>query len=46
MVQAEFSLMDERSELTLDVEAAPDVATVRCRGRLTLTSSGELRQTQ
>lgn len=36
--------MNERKELTLDVDAAPDVATVRCHGRLTLTSSGDLRQ--
>ena len=37
--------MDERRELTLVVDAMPDVATVRCQGRLTLTSSDELRQT-
>ena len=37
--------MHEHKELTLDVDAAPDVATVRCHGRLTLTSVGELRST-
>ena len=37
--------MDERRELTLDVDASPDVATVRCQGRLTVTSAAELRET-
>jgi anti-sigma B factor antagonist len=37
--------MHERKELTLDVDATPDAATVRCHGRLTLTASGELRET-
>jgi anti-sigma B factor antagonist len=37
--------MHEHRELVLDVDAAPDVAMVRCHGRLTLTSSNELRNT-
>jgi anti-sigma B factor antagonist len=37
--------MHEHKELTLDVDAAPDVATVRCHGRLTLTSAADLRGT-
>ena len=37
--------MSEKPELTLDVDAVADAATVRCRGRLTLTSAGELRAT-
>lgn len=37
--------MHEHQELALDVDAAPDVATVRCHGRLTLISSNELRDT-
>jgi anti-sigma B factor antagonist len=37
--------MQEKKELILDVDAATDTATVRCTGRLTLTSSNELRET-
>ena len=37
--------MSEKPELTLDIDATSDAATVRCHGRLTLTSAGELRNT-
>lgn len=37
--------MSEKPELTLEVDAAADAATVWCRGRLTLTSAAELRDT-
>jgi anti-anti-sigma factor len=37
--------MQEHQELTIDVDAAADVATVRCHGRLTLTSATDLRNT-
>ena len=35
--------MPDQNELTLDVEVVADMATVRCAGRLTLTSAGRLR---
>src|SRR5512139_3800067 len=37
--------MSEKPELTLDVAAATETATVWCHGRLTLTSAAELRDT-
>jgi len=37
--------MREQKELTLDVDAATDAATVQCHGRLTVTSADELRKT-
>jgi anti-anti-sigma factor len=36
--------MSEPNELTLDIEVLADTAIVRCRGALTLTSAGRLRQ--
>jgi anti-anti-sigma factor len=36
-------IVPDQNELTLDVEVVADVATVRCTGRLTLTSAGRLR---
>ena len=35
--------MPDQNELTLDIEVTPDIAIVRCRGALTLTSAGRLR---
>lgn len=37
--------MSEKKELTFDVDAAIDTATVGCHGRLTLTSAADLRDT-
>ena len=37
--------MSEKPELTLDIDAATDAATVWCHGRLTLLSAGKLRDT-
>jgi anti-anti-sigma factor len=37
--------MDDKRELTLEIDAETDTAVVRCRGRLTLTSADELRNT-
>jgi anti-anti-sigma factor len=33
----------DQNELTLDIEVTADIAIVRCRGALTLTSAGRLR---
>ncbi len=33
----------DQNELTLDIEVVADIATVRCAGRLSLTSAGRLR---
>ena len=35
--------MSDQNELTLDIEVTGDIAIVRCRGALTLTSAGRLR---
>ena len=35
--------MPDQTELTLEIEALAETATVRCTGRLTLTSAGRLR---
>ena len=37
--------MSDHNELSVEVDVAPDSTTVRCGGRLTLTSAGRLRHT-
>ena len=37
--------MSDHDELSVEVDLAPDAATVRCGGRLTLTSASHLRRT-
>jgi anti-anti-sigma factor len=41
--QPQGGIMPDQHELTLDIDVAPDMATVRCVGRLTITSVSQLR---